>query len=344
MRTATASPAGNSLTALTPSQKRFFGENGYVILQGFFDADRVAEAKARIGALWEDRSPSNPLVIDYQGPDAATRAHLRDTDPSVRGQPYKLNDVHLADPVLQNLALDPRLVAILGDVLSGTPLACNTLLMERGSQQGAHFDTFYMPSPTPNMMCASWIALDPVSEDNGPLFYYPRSHVIPPFRFSSGGLHAIGEEMPEANAHLARIIAEYGLQEERFYPQPGDVLIWHAQLLHGGSPINDLRQTRTSLVTHYWTTLDFPDPASWIELSPGRVMLRRGHQHVAKASDPADVDAFVRGLRTPRKYLADVPADFDPHAYLLHNMDVFRNCMDPYLHYVLHGRGEGRKW
>ncbi len=332
----------DGLQALSVAQKQFFDGNGYLILPGFFDAARVAEAKAHIGDLWADRAPSNPLVVDYFGPPV--RAYLRDTDAAVRDRPYKLNDVHLCDKVFQNLSLDPRLVQVLRDVLGAQPMACNTLLMERGSQQAAHFDTFYMPSPTPNMMCASWIALDPVTDANGPLFYYPKSHLIPPFRFSSGGLHAIGAEMADAKRHMAQIIAEHGLQEERFYPQPGDVLIWHAQLLHGGSPITDLEQTRTSLVTHYWTTLDFPDPAGWVVLGPGRILQRRGHQHVAGGNDTAEVDAFVAALRTPRKYCDSAPPDFDPRGYLLRNMDVFGNRADPYVHYALHGRAEGRGW
>jgi len=38
----------------------------------------------------------------------------------------------------------------------------------------------------------------------------------------------------------------------------GDVLIWHAQLLHGGRPILDRARTRASLVVHYWRACDLP--------------------------------------------------------------------------------------
>jgi ectoine hydroxylase-related dioxygenase (phytanoyl-CoA dioxygenase family) len=327
------------LQSLSASQKQFFDENGYLILEGFFEASRIARLKARIDELWADRGPDCPLVIDCYD---AERTYFREVDEVVRKFPYKLNDVHLVDEVVQDVAVDARLAVIVTDLLSSTPVVCNTLLFERSSQQAAHFDTFYMPSKTRNKMCASWIAIDPVTKTNGPLFYYPRSHLIEPFRFSNGNLNAIDAEWPAAEAHMKRIIEEYGLEEVRFYPNPGDVLIWHAQLLHGGSPIIDMQEMRRSLVTHYWTTLDHPDPADWIVVGEGRYLLRKSHQNVI--GKEALVDSFVRGLATPPEHLVDLPAGFDPRSYLLRNIDVFRAGMDPYSHYYIYGREEGRVW
>lgn len=322
-------------------EKRFFEENGYLILEGFFDTSRIARLRTRFDELWASRGPDCPLVIDCLA--NGDRAYFREVDEAiVRKFPYKLNDLHLIDSVVQDLAVDRQLVAILADLLSSTPLVCNTLLFERGSQQGAHFDTFYMPSPTPNKMCASWIALDPVTDRNGPLFFFPGSHLIEPFRFTNGQLNALGPEMPAANAHIKKIIEERGLKEVRFYPNPGDVLIWHAQLLHGGSPIIDPRETRKSLVTHYWTTLDYPDPTSWIVVGPDQLLLSKGHQQVIPKPD--DIDSFLHGLGTPQEHLVGLPPGFDPRMYLLRNLDVFHARMDPYSHYKIYGQKEGRTW
>ena len=43
------------------------------------------------------------------------------------------------------------------------------------------------------------------------------------------------------------------LEVQRFTCRRGDVFIWHAGLLHGGSPIDDAQQTRRSFVVHYCT-------------------------------------------------------------------------------------------
>jgi phytanoyl-CoA hydroxylase len=331
-----------TLPGLTREQKQFFEDNGYLILEGFFDTSQIGRLKARFDGLWAERGPDCPLVVDCLRTGA--RIFFRDADESIRTYPYKLNDIHFVDPVIQDFSLDSRLVAILTDLLGHPPVVCNTLMLERGSQQDAHFDTFFMPSITPNMMCATWIAIDPVTETNGPLFYYPKSHLIEPYRFSNGGLNVVGSEMPLAQAYMKRMIEEYGLEEVLFYPKAGDVLIWHAQLLHGGSPIKDMKETRNTLVTHYFTTLDHPNPSDRIEISEGRYLLKKPHLTVVDESQAARIDAFVRGLTTPAEHLIDLPPGFDPRTYLQRNIEVFHAGVDPYTHYQLHGRQEGRVW
>lgn len=333
---------------LTADQKQFFEDHGYLILEGFYEPSRIQRLKAHIDELWTSRRDIREVVIDcfedYFAHGPVERTYFHEVGDHVREVPYKLNDLHLVDEMIREFAVGERLASVVTDLLSSNPVVCNTLLFERGSQQNGHFDTFYMPSKTPNMMCASWIAIDPVTDMNGPLFYYPKSHLIEPFRFSHGGLNALDAELPAAEAHIKRIIEDYRLEETRFYPQPGDVLIWHAQLLHGGCPIMLLEPTRASLVTHYWTVHDYPDPADRIVLGEGRYLLDKPHQNAVSRTTRAEVEVFVRGLKTPRGHLVDLPPQFDPRGYLLKNLDVFRAGVDPYTHYRQHGRREGRTW
>jgi phytanoyl-CoA hydroxylase len=88
--------------------------------------------------------------------------------------------------------------------------------------------------------------------------YYAGSHKIPPYRFSDGRLNEKADEMPQCRAYLEREIAERGLKVQEFRGQAGDVLLWHAQLLHGGTAIRDMSKTRRSLVVHYWRAGDLP--------------------------------------------------------------------------------------
>ena len=153
-------------------------------------------------------------------------------------------------------------------MLEGEPLICNSLNFERGSQQHFHIDTWYMPPPVEGRMVVASIALDDVDADNGPIAYYPGSHRIPAYRFSTGRLNEVPAEMPQCRAHLDREIAARGLGEVEFRGRSGDVFLWHAQLLHGGRPIRDMARTRASLVVHYWRASDLPaelvrrDPAA----------------------------------------------------------------------------------
>ena len=43
---------------------------------------------------------------------------------------------------------------------------------------------------------------------------------------------------------------ERGLKTEKFMAKKGDVLIWHADLMHGGAPIQDRRLTRKRAWLH----------------------------------------------------------------------------------------------
>jgi ectoine hydroxylase-related dioxygenase (phytanoyl-CoA dioxygenase family) len=46
--------------------------------------------------------------------------------------------------------------------------------------------------------------------------------------------------------------------KKSFLGKAGDVLIWHADLAHGGAPIKNVGQTRHSLVTHFCPASDEP--------------------------------------------------------------------------------------
>jgi hypothetical protein len=51
---------------------------------------------------------------------------------------------------------------------------------------------------------------------------------------------------------IKRFVAERGLVAEEAGLRRGQALIWSANLLHGGSPIRDLKRSRHSQVTHYY--------------------------------------------------------------------------------------------
>jgi len=331
---------------LSQAQKNFFEAEGYLILPGFFSGRLMATLKHHLDHLWETRSENLAQVIDcYFGLPNEERTWFRKAPLQVRDAPYKLLDLHLDDEIIRNVCAAPALMQVIGGLLGARPMVCNSLLFERGSQQYPHFDTFFMPSATPNMMAASWIAIDPVTPGSGPVYYYPKSHVIPPYIFSHGRINAVFAELESgAQPHIARIIEAHALERKVFLASPGDVLIWHAQLLHGGSAIENPTETRRSLVTHYWTERDFPDPGQRIDYGDGKWVLKRAHQHVVDAESLAEVDAFLATLTVTTEMRAGVPHSFDPRLYLARNQDILRAGVNPYLHYIENGRLEGRIW
>jgi ectoine hydroxylase-related dioxygenase (phytanoyl-CoA dioxygenase family) len=51
---------------------------------------------------------------------------------------------------------------------------------------------------------------------------------------------------------IEALIRERGLEKKLLLAKRGDVLIWHANLLHGGSAIQRPGATRRSMVCHYY--------------------------------------------------------------------------------------------
>jgi ectoine hydroxylase-related dioxygenase (phytanoyl-CoA dioxygenase family) len=43
-----------------------------------------------------------------------------------------------------------------------------------------------------------------------------------------------------------------GLKQSVFLPKKGDVLLWHGNLIHAGSPRKDLSLSRRAIVLHYF--------------------------------------------------------------------------------------------
>lgn len=247
--------------SLSTEQQQQWSDLGYLLLPGFFSADQINHINDLIDRLWRQRKTLDAqYVIDiFVETDREKRVYFSDAPMDARKQPYKLNDLFLSQAAVREMIVGKALGPILAELLQGSPMVCNTLNFEFGSQQDYHFDTFYMPSPTPNKMVASWIALEDATPHNGPLSYFPGSHKIPPYHFSNGSTIVVNDEMPQFRDYVFKQIEQRGLQAETLMASKGDVLIWHSQLFHGGSEIKDKSKTRKSLVTHYFTNEDFPD-------------------------------------------------------------------------------------
>ncbi|MBX2891244.1 MAG: phytanoyl-CoA dioxygenase family protein [Saprospiraceae bacterium] len=151
----------------------------------------------------------------------------------------------------------PELTQMLSFLLGKKVVPFQSLNFTLGSEQRAHSDSIHMTTQPPGYLIAAWVALEDCTEDNGPLFYYPGSHRLP---YITTGDYDSGNTALLIGAHsnrryedkIAQIVQEMALQKQLFLARRGDVLIWHANLLHGGSPINKPGATRRSMVCHYF--------------------------------------------------------------------------------------------
>lgn len=239
----------SSEAGLTAEQRRFWDENGFLILPSFVSEQSI-EAVLRLHThVWQAR-PRHVIVDNLA---VGGRSSMDRLPEEAQAQPHKINDLYLSFPEIRSLALDRRLTPILAELLGDAPALCNTLNLDYGSEQANHVDSLYMTPPGESALVATWTALEDCHPDAGPLSYVPGSHKIAPYRFSDGRLTEVAAEHGAWETYIRAHVARLGLVEQQFLPRKGDLLIWHGQLLHGGGKRNDSSRTRRSLVCHYFT-------------------------------------------------------------------------------------------
>lgn len=139
--------------------------------------------------------------------------------------------------------------------LQDEPRALQTINFRKGTNQPLHQDGIHFQTSPLNRMVGAWIALEDMTEDNGPLCYVPGSHRIGFQGWQDLGFRAtpVGLQFEQYRAYEAWAEAK-GMRlggKVPFLGKKGDVFIWGLNLLHGGMPIKDPKSTRYSQVSHY---------------------------------------------------------------------------------------------
>lgn len=267
----------NDPASMFTAQLSTWEADGYVILRGFFARAMVDAVNALVDRLWNAQAQlDSNLSIDVFLESAQQRRMLFAQAPlAARGAPYKINDLYLESPLVRSIMLDQRLREILNSLLDGEPLLMNSLNFELGSGQPAHVDTLFISPRKREKLVVVWLALEAIDPASGPLVVYPGSNKIPAFVSRNGGSRIEADEMPQFNQYMDAQLRERGIGAHEFIAETGDILIWHAQLLHGGKAILDPHKTRKSLVCHYFRKQDY-----WPQLWRVRRAKRGGHYYV----------------------------------------------------------------
>ena len=229
------------------------------------DLDLTAEG-ARIGMELHTRGYA---VLDFPDPDLEARiARIKDSLSPNYGVDFadpasdetagarRVQDAWQFDADVRAIAANPAIAALLGKLYGRPAFAFQTLNFPVGTEQGAHSDMVHFSSQSEKFMCGVWLAMENVSAEAGPLFYYPGSHRWPVISNLLVGRRGAGAPLASAQdpfeAAWSALCEAQGAQPETFLARKGQALIWCANLLHGGTPQHDPRQARWSQVTHYY--------------------------------------------------------------------------------------------
>jgi hypothetical protein len=164
----------------------------------------------------------------------------------------RMQDAWKTHPDVRALALHSRVLELLQLLYQREPIAFQTLNFPRGTQQHTHSDTVHFHCVPHRFLCAAWVALEGVDTENGPLHVYPGSHRLPVLNFHDLGLPSGSEHYRRYEEGLERYVEALGLPKKILHVRKGDVIVWAANLLHGGERIVDSARSRHSQVTHYY--------------------------------------------------------------------------------------------
>jgi phytanoyl-CoA hydroxylase len=276
--------AKGKINASLAADLRKWRKDGYVIWRQAIAPSVVAKINADLDCAIEQRKH-----VLYQHHGAITS--LRDVAHPIVWDFSRILEFHSNSEAAQEALLNKQLIDFLRVVLEGDPVLMQSLLFMKGSSQRAHMDFPYVHTPRPGFLAASWIALEEVKVDAGPLFLYPGSHrLVPKYDFGARNVMAFND------GHHIRHFEEYvdaeakarGCETEYFMAQPGDVLMWHSALVHGGSPRTNPNATRRSLVGHYSPSHVYSRDRKYPDQAP-KIVSRNGGQFYdfQKSDEPA---------------------------------------------------------
>lgn len=228
-----------------------WSDNGFVILNDFFSEDRIDLVNSEVERL------------EREGKTKWKYGRI-------------MFAIHESE-TLYDIATDDQLQKILGLLLDKEVELFQSLNFIKGSQQRSHSDSIHMTTFPYGNLIAAWIALEDITEENGPLHYYPGSHKLPYIMNedlgNQGNSLMLGQkDYSSYEDKIEELIRDSGLEKKIFLANKGDVFIWHANLIHGGEKLKDPSSTRKSMVLHYYSK----DAICFHEITQ-RPSIRRAH-------------------------------------------------------------------
>jgi hypothetical protein len=204
---------------------------GYVIIENFFP-DNVIDEINRI---------VDELIV-------AKKVHWKFKN--------RVMNTVLESDYLFNIGMNETLVAILELLLGRSVVLYQTMNFNKGSEQRPHTDAISVTTFPLGNIIAVWLALEDMIPENGPFHYFPGSHKLPYIMNedfdNQGTMFSIGDKTHrDYEDKIQEVIEQNGSKKEVFLAKKSDLMIWHANLIHGGEPHLDKSRTRKSMVFHY---------------------------------------------------------------------------------------------
>lgn len=137
------------------------------------------------------------------------------------------------------------------------PLPFSTINFIGGSEQPFHSDYIHFGSLPHKYLVGAWVALEDTHKKNGPLTVVPGSHKLSLIDYQdlkrkrASNVKELEKNYRVYEEYIRNIIKYKKLKIKELYIKKGQVIIWAANLLHGGVKMKSYKFTRKSQVIHF---------------------------------------------------------------------------------------------
>ena len=264
---------------LNVDQKRFYAENGYLLVEGLLTPEEAAAYRQETHALMARLSSVTRRAND------ATWGSAKDIAGGVVTQLLHCHDVQFQSAAFARLIVDDRLTGVASDIMGGPNVQLHHTKAfikppEKGSPFPMHQDAPFFPHDHHSMIAAI-VHFDDAPVEKGCVRVVPGSHkagILP--HIGEGSFHLDPTEYPVADALPCPARA-------------GDVLFFSYLTIHG-SGINTSDEARTTVLIQMRDPAD--PPTIRTHESQGQGMMLRG------------IDPTCGTLKASSETNADLPA------------------------------------
>ncbi|MCV6615114.1 MAG: phytanoyl-CoA dioxygenase family protein [Cellvibrionaceae bacterium] len=211
-----------------------FLDEGYMVVSGWLDDEFIDKLNSEM--------------------DDAVAKKIQDYE---IGSSQRIMGLHNRYQNINKLWRLPKVLQMLEHIFEDAPRPCQTLTYVYGSQQSYHQDTVHLTPFPAGYMCGVWVALEDIQAGSGELRVLKGSHRLPRiYRETVDCPQVFNNQWDQFATTVDQkwqdMINDNNFEEMSYLAKKGDILIWHENLMHGGSLRENIDQSRRSIVSHYF--------------------------------------------------------------------------------------------
>ena len=219
-------------------EKNFYNKNGYLIfnINKTELIDKVNQDVKKI--IKEKKYKTNTKIYSYNNSPRIVESF------KLSNNCCKLAKIKIVRDKIQNLYKEK-------------PYPFSTINFIKSTQQPLHSDYSHFGTIPKLKLVGSWIALQDIDENSGPLHVVPGSHKMGIYNFFDytkkmpTSLNDVKKNYSKYEKWIKKEMKKKNLKSIVPKMKKGDCILWDANLLHGSPKCNNNRLLRRSQVTHW---------------------------------------------------------------------------------------------